>query len=43
MTYFFTALYEYQIHELTQQQNSTISKVVPWFLDNMPVSEKAKG
>jgi hypothetical protein len=28
----------FQMHELTQEQNSTVQEVVPWFLDNMPVS-----
>jgi len=30
------------IHELTQQQSSTIEEVVPWFLSNMPVSLSEK-
>jgi len=28
----------FQIHELTQEQNTTVQEVVPWFLENMPVS-----
>ena len=31
------------IHELTQEQTRTIESVVPWFLNDMPVSVSKKG